>query len=132
MCFSERQNNSCCCLITIIGSLLAAAGIAAIFFSGLIISIQTLIYITLILGILLLIYILIAVFCCRRCHVDLCLVAASVGSIVTSVFALTATSLAILTITTAILVGAIAFFLMIDLIYIVCALVSMNSSSDNN
>lgn len=120
MCMKNENNNLCCCIFTIIASLLAAAGIAGIFYAGLITSIATLLYITLILGILGLLYILITIFCggryqCKKIK-ESCLIPTSVGSIVTSIFALTATGLATGAITVAILIGAVAFFLVSTLI----------------
>ena len=48
----NKENNKCCCAINLISALIAAVGISALFFSGLIASITTLIVITLILSIL--------------------------------------------------------------------------------
>ncbi len=121
MCFN-KDNKSCCCFTAILSALLGAAGIAAVFFSGLIGSIITLIYITLILGILGLIFLFIP--SCNRdkyCNIfaKSCLVPSIVGSIITSIFALTLSSLATFSIPVAILIGVIAFFLILSLINLV-------------
>lgn len=124
MCMTNKEtNNKYCCIFTIIAILLTAASIAAVFFSGLITSVATLLFFTLILGILGLLYILFTVFCGGRhqcnCIKNSCLITTSVGSIVTSVFALTLSSLATFSVTVAILIGAVAFFLISNLINII-------------
>lgn len=127
MCMNKVTNNFCCCIFTIIASLLAAAGIAALFFGSLISSVTTLLIVTLVVGILSLIYILFTAFCGGKCLckqlLDSCLLTTSVGSIVTSVFALTATSLAV-SLPTAILIGVVAFFLVSNLITLINIIVS--------
>ena len=124
MCMTNKKtNNKCCCIFTIIAILLTAAAIAAVFFSGLITSVATLLFFTLILGILGLLYILFTVFCGGRhqcnCIKNSCLITTSVGSIVTSLFALTLSNLATFSVTVAILIGAVAFFLISNLINII-------------
>lgn len=119
MC-TNRENTTCCCLFTIVGSLLAAVGIAAVFFAGLITAIVALLYITLILGLAGILYLEISYYCSERrfcsCPVDVCLIASSVGAIITSIFALTITTLAAASIPAAILIGAVAFFLISTII----------------
>lgn len=115
MCMNKEMNNFYCPIVTIIGTLIASIAIAAVFFSGLISSITTLLYITLILGILGILYVLFITFCggknqCK-CIKNSCLIPTSIGAIITSAFALSLTSLATSSITVAILIGAIAFFL---------------------
>ena len=130
MYINREKNISGCFIFTIIVSLLTAAGIAAVFFSGLITSVTTLLYFTLILGIIGLLFILFVLFCGRKhqcnCIKDSCLITTSIGSIITSAFALSLTSLATFSITVAILIGAVAFFLISNLIallnIIVCKL----------
>ena len=130
MYINKEKNIAFCFIFTIIASLLTAAGIAAVFFSGLIPSVATLLYFTLILGIIGLLFILFVLFCGRKyqcnCIKDYCLITTSVGSIITSAFALSLTSLATFSITVAILIGAVAFFLISNLIallnIIVCKL----------
>lgn len=130
MYINKEKNFSCCFIFTIIASLLTAAGIAAVFFSGLITSVSTLLYFTLILGIIGLLFILFVLFCGGKhqcnCIKDSCLITTSIGSIITSAFALSLTSLATFSITVAILIGAVAFFLISNLIallnIIVCKL----------
>ena len=130
MCINKEKSISCCCIFTIIASLLTAAGIAAVFFSGLITSVATLLYFTLILGIIGLLFILFVLFCGRKhqcnCIKNSCLITTSIGSIITSAFALSLTSLSTFSITVAILIGAVAFFLISNLIallnIIVCKL----------
>lgn len=121
----KEKSNCCSCIFNIISSLLVATGIAAVFFAGLVTSIQTLIYITLILGILGLITSLALVFCGRKhfcnCINSTNIITSSVGAIISSAFALAITSLEIASIPVAILIGVVAFFLVsltIDLIEI--------------
>lgn len=127
MC-TNKTNNACCCIFSIIASLIAAVGIAAVFYTGLIVSVATLIYFTLILGILGILYILFTVFCSGRyqCNAlqNSCLIATTVGSIVTSAFALSLTTLATESITVAFLIGAVAFFLITNLINLLTVLVN--------
>ena len=128
MCsMNKGTNNFCCCIFSLIASLITAAGIAVVFYSGLIVSIATLIYFTLVLGILGILYILFTLFCGGRHNCqeikDSCLITTSVGSIVTSAFALSLTTLPVASITAGILVGAVAFFLISNLITLVNILV---------
>lgn len=121
MCFRNENgnNNSCCCAITIISALIAAIGIAAIFFAGVVTSITTLIVITLVLGILGLLYVIITNVCGNRnCKIidRLCLVPTIVGSIVVPIFALVTAELPAGSITSALFIGAVAFFLILSLI----------------
>ena len=130
----KEKSNTCSCIFNIISSLLVAAGIAAIFFSGLIGTIEVLIFITLILGILALIGLLVVIFGRNRflcnCITDSFLVTSIIGAIITSVFALTIT-LTTGIVTVAILIGAVTFFLVsliISLIEIlICILCARNS-----
>lgn len=120
MCFN-KENNLCCCAITVLSALLGAAGIAAVFFGGFIASITTLLVITLILGIISLLFIILNSVCNKKSCKDenkFCLVQSSVGSIVTSLFALFLTTLPTGAFTVAILIGAVAFFLLLNLINI--------------
>ena len=122
MCMNKGTNNACCCLLSIIASLIAAIGIAVVFYSGLITAISTLLYITLVFGVLSLLYLIFAVFCGGRhgCHLikNSCLATTSIVSIITSVFALTATTLPVASITAGILIGAVAFSFILNLIEI--------------
>lgn len=123
MCMNKSTNNPCCCLFSIVGTLLAAIGIAAIFYSGLITTIPILLYATLVLGILVLLYVFVTAFCGgkHQCAIlnDSCLITAAVGSIITSVFALAATSLVVGSLSVGILIGAVAYFLISNLFNIV-------------
>ena len=129
----KEKNNTCSCAFNIIASLLVAAGIAAVFFSGLVETIEVLIFITLILAILSLIGLLIVIFGRNRflcdCITNSFLVTSIIGSIITSVFALTITLDT--TVTTAILIGSISFFLVsliISLIELfICILCTRNN-----
>ena len=116
----REKSNSCSCVFGIISSLLVAVGIAAVFFSGLLTSIAALIYITLILGILGLIGLVIAGILCKKpicnCVNSTHFVASAIGSIITSAFALAVTSLVAASVPAAILIGAVAFFLVSFLI----------------
>ena len=123
----KDKNNICSCIFNIIASLLVAAGVAAVFFAGLVTSILTLVFITLILGALVLIVLIFKVLCGKRdsckCIENSILPGAAIGAIITSIFALTVTTLATGAIPAAILVGAIAFFLVSLIIGIVDFLV---------
>ena len=136
MCINKEKNNICCCIFTIIASLIAAAGIAATFYSGLITSVTTLLYFTLILGILVLLYVLFVAFCGRRrqCNdiKDSCLITTSVDSIIISIFALPITSLPASSVTSAILIGAVGFFLISNLINIINLIIDKLCKSDCN
>ena len=107
--------NVCSCIFNIIAGLLVGAGVAAVFFAGLVASVLTLVIITLILGALVLIAVLLKVLCGRKrnceCLEVSTLPGAAIGAIITSIFALTVGTLAAASIPTAILVGAVAFFL---------------------
>ncbi len=120
MCMNKGNNNVCCCIFSIIASLIAAVGIAGVFYTGLITSVATLIYFTLILGVLGILYILLTVFCGGRYQCkslkESCLITTSIGSLVTSAFALSLGVLPIASITVGILVLAVAFFLITHLI----------------
>ena len=109
MCMNKSTNNPCCCLFSIVGALLAAVGI--------------LLYVTLVLWILVLLYVVITAFCGGRhqCAIlnDSCLITAAVGSIITSVFALAATSLIIGSLSVGILIAAVAYFFILNLFNIV-------------
>ena len=111
----KEKNNICSCIFNIIASLVVGAGIAAVFFAGLVTSIITLVIITLILGGLVLIGLILKVLCGRKrnceCLENSTLPASSIGAIITTIFALTLTALTAGSIPAAILVGAIAFFL---------------------
>jgi len=122
MCMNKEANSLCCCIFTIITSLLSAAGISALFFSSLITSVTALLVVTLVLGILGLLYVLFTTFCGKKYQCkyikESCLIPTSIGAIITTVFALTATSLAV-SVTTSILIGAVGFFLVANLINLV-------------
>lgn len=128
MCMNKGNNNACCCVFSIIASLLTAVGIAGVFYAGLIASITTLIYFTLVLGILGILYIVFSIFCggkhqCKAIQ-DSCLITTSIGSIVTSAFALALTTLATGSLTVGILIAAVSFFLITNLITLVNIIVS--------
>ena len=111
----KDKNNICTCIFNIIASLVVSAGIAAVFFAGLVTSIITLVIITLILGGLTLIGLVFNVLCGRRrnceCLDNSTLPASAIGAIITSIFALTLAALTSGSIPAAILIGAVAFFL---------------------
>jgi len=120
----KDKNNVCSCIFNIVASLLVAAGVAAVFFAGLVTSILTLVIITLILGSLVLVGILLKVLCGRKrnsceCLENSILPGAAVGSIITSIFALTLASLTAGSVGAAILVGTVTFFLVSLIIGIV-------------
>ncbi len=115
-----KNKNIFCLLFNVITSLIAAAGIAGVFFLGLIASVPALLFITLILGIIGILAIILSFVCNKRekceCLESGCLIASTVGSVITSIFALTVTSLPTFTVGVAILVGAVAFFLVYQII----------------
>lgn len=119
----KDKNNICSCIFNIIAGLLVGSGVAAIFFAGLVTSILTLVIITLILGALIIIAILLKGLCGRRrnceCIETSTLPASAIGAIITSIFALTIGTLTAGSVPTAILIGAIAFFLVSIIIGIV-------------
>ena len=122
MCMNKGNNHFCCCIFSLIASIVTAIAIAGIFYTGLITSITTLVYFTLVLGILGLLYIIFTVFCGgkHQCNAikNSCLITTSIGAIVTSAFALSIT-LAPASITVGILIGAVAFFLISSLLTLV-------------
>lgn len=124
----NNENNSCCCAITIISALLGAAGIAAVFFAGLLSTILPLIFITLILGIIGIVFVFVASICGGNCSCKniqrFCLIPISIGAIVTSIFALSLSSISTLSVPTAILIGAIAFFLLLSLFALINVLIN--------
>lgn len=127
MCMNKENKDACCCIYTIIASLIAAVGIAGVFYAGLIASITTLIYFTLVLGILGILYIVFSVFCggkhqCKAIQ-NSCLITTSIGSIITSAFALALSTLATGSLTVGILIAAVSFFLISNLIALVSILV---------
>lgn len=127
MCMN-KENNACCCIYTIIASLLTAVGVAGVFYAGLIASITPLIYITLVLGVLGILYIVFSIFCggkhaCKTIQ-NSCLITSSIGSIVTSAFALALTRVATGSLTVGILVAVVSFFLVSNLVTLVGILVS--------
>lgn len=128
MCMKKETNSICCCIFSIITTLIAAVGIAGVFYNGLIASVATLLYFTLILGVLGILYIVFTVFCGGRYQCksikDSCLITTSIGSIVTSAFALSLTTLATGSITVAILIGSVALFLISNLINLVNVIVN--------
>lgn len=133
MCFN-KENSICCCVLSILSALLVAAGVASVFFAGLISSILTLIIITLILGIIGILFIFVPLICPRNNYYNyiekVCLVTSSVGAIVSSSFALAVSSLATGSLATSILIGVVAFFLiiqLINLINLVVAIISCNN-----
>ena len=124
----KEKNGICDCIITILSSLLLAAGISAVFYNGLVPSISTLIIITLILGIIGIILLLFSIFCNNRlcnCISKNNLIPSAVGAIISSAFALSITSLATFSVTVAILIGAVAFFLALTIISLLNTLVCL-------
>lgn len=114
-------------IFNIIVSLLVAVGIAVVFFSGFIASINVLVIITLVFGILGLLGLFTILFSKIR-YVCLCsnisyFILSIVGSIVSSIFALTVSSLAPFSISIAILIGVVSFFLTSFLISLIELLV---------
>jgi len=117
-----KQGNVFCFIISILSAIVAAVGIAAVFFAGLITNILILVYITLIVGAVALLVLAFSFICSKKdicnCIEKGCLIPTSIASIIVSAFALAATSLPTATIAVAILIGAVAFFLVLNLINI--------------
>lgn len=107
-------------LYAIIASIIGAVGIAGAFFAGAIASVTALLVVTLVLGaIALLILIIKSIGSRRRDGIDTPFIAAMVGSIVTSIFGLTAIALPTGIVAVALLIGAVAFFLIANIINLV-------------
>lgn len=133
--YKEKSNNCSYELFNFIASLLSAVGITAVFYIGLVASISVLVYITLILGILGFAGLLAIIFGTPR-YICNCinitkLVASSIGAIITSAFALAITSLATFSLPVAILIGAIAFFLVSLIISIIELLICIFCDTKN-
>lgn len=135
----KQKNNIGFTIFNIVVSLIAAVGIAAVFFAGLVASILTLVYITLILGVLAIIALVLRIFCIGKFNCD-CIensnvAASAIGAVITSIFALTVTTLATASIPTALLIGAVAFFLVSLIINIVdwfiCTICNNNKHYNN-
>lgn len=123
-----KENNPICnCIFNILTSLLVAIGVAAVFYIGLVTSITTLLYITLILGILSIVYIIVSIFCKKShncdCFINSNLIPSAIGALVSSLFALTITTLATFSIPVAILIGVTTFFLISLLISLINTLI---------
>lgn len=118
----NKENNDCY-LLTLVSSILGAIGIAAVFYTGIITSVIALVAVTLVFGIISLITLIALLYSSRDegcyCINKNCLITSMVGSIVTSIFALAVTGLATLSIPVAILIGAVAFFLITNLIALI-------------
>ena len=125
----KEKGNGCSCLFNIISSVIVAVTIAVVFYAGVVTSIAALIYITLILGILGLIGLVIAAVFCKKslcnCISSTSFVTTSIGAIITSAFALAATTLAASSVPVAILIGVVAFFLVYYLITVVELLICL-------
>lgn len=124
MCFN-RENNSCCCTISIISALIGALGITGIYYGSFLTGITTIVFITLILGILGILYVIIPALCgnnsCNSTN-GLCLIPISVGAIISSAFALAITFVgAALSLVP--IVIAVAFFMILLLINLVCIII---------
>lgn len=125
----NKDNNAYCGALTIISSLLGAAGIAAVFYTGIVTTITALTVITLVFGIISLLTLIISIYCNTDegcyCTSKNCLVPTLVGSIITSIFALTITTVATFSIPVAILIGSVAFFLISNLINLIRTIICM-------
>jgi len=99
----NKENNDCY-LLSLVSSILGAIGIAAVFYTGIITSVIALVAVTLVLGIISLIT-LIALLYCSRDEGCYCINKNS--------------GLATLSIPVAILIGAVAFFLITNLIALI-------------
>ena len=129
----NKENSICCCIFTIIAGLLVGVGVAAVFFTGIVSAITVLFYITLILGLISLILITFLLYCKRGkscfCINSPCLITSILGSIVSSIFALTITTIATFSIPVAILVGVVAFFLITTLVNITTLIICLLCNS---
>lgn len=107
-------------LYAIIASIIGAVGIAGAFFAGAIASVTALLVVTLVLGAIALVILIIkSIGGRRRDGIDTPFIAAMVGSIVTSIFGLTAIALPTGIVAVALLIGAVAFFLIANIINLV-------------
>lgn len=124
----NKENTICCCIFTIIASLLVGVGVAASFFAGVIPAIVVLPIITLIVAILSIILIVFVFYGNRGkgCFcVNECLIASVIGAVVSSIFALTVTALAVGVVAAAILVGVVAFFLIVNLVNVISLIICL-------
>lgn len=125
----NKDKSICCCIFSIIAGLLLAAAIAGVFYTGRVVAISVLFYITLIIGILGLIFILFSILCSKKEHCkcldSLCLIPSLVGSIISSLFALTITTVSTGSFSVALLVGTVAFFLFFSIINILMELICL-------
>lgn len=129
----NKDQNICCCIFSIIAGLVLSVAIAAAFFAGIVATISVLFYVTLIVGILGFIFLIFSLLCSKKesckCFDSSCLVASFVGSIITSIFALTATTIASGSFSTAILVGAVAFFLFFSLLNLIKTFICLSCNN---
>lgn len=129
------KNNLDKCIFDIVASIIGAIGIAGIFYVGAVTTITPLLYITLAFGILGLLFLIFTLFCNKKklcvCVNNSHLFTSSIGAVITSVFALTATNLEIVTTSVALLIGSVAFFLFITLISFISILVCKICTKDS-
>lgn len=133
MCIDK--NNLDKCIFDIVASMIGATGIAGIFYIGAITTIQPLIYITLAFGILGLLFLTFTLFCNKEklcsCVNKSHLFTSSIGAVITSIFALTATNLEIAATSVGLLIGSVAFFLFITLISFISILACKICNKEN-
>lgn len=131
----KEKSNCCSCFFSILSSLLVAAGISAVFYTGIVTAIPVLIYITLVLGILAFIGLIVLACCGKRflcsCANTTTIVASSVGAIISSSFALAITTLATFSVPVAILIGVVAFFLVSLIISVIELLLCIFCNTKN-
>lgn len=131
----KDKNNLDKCIFDIVASIIGAIGIAGIFYVGAVTTITPLLYITLVFGILGLLFLVFTLFCNKEklcyCVSKSHLFTSSIGAVITSIFALTATNLEIVTASVALLIGSVAFFLFITLISFISILVCKICSKES-
>ena len=117
----DKNENLCCCAFSIIAALVVAIAFATTFGLGGILFILPLVFLTLGLAVLASILILILIFCKNqkdniKCIKNSCIIPATIGAFITSITALT---VVLLPIVTALLIGAVAFFFVTTLFSII-------------
>ena len=121
----NKENNIFDYIFAILTSILIATGVAVSFYAELIPTIIVLPIITLIFGILSIILIAVGYYYRKYLCVTEHLIASIVGSIISSSFAIAAISLTSGALTSSILVGIVAFFLTINLIFSIASMLCL-------
>ncbi len=124
----NKENNIFGYMFTIFSGILVGAGVSLAFYAGIIPTIIVLPIVTLIFSILSTILIALGYYYHKHSCVTDYLIASIVGAIISSSFALAATSLVPAAITSAILVGIVAIFLTVNIIFSISSFLCLISS----